>query len=421
MFKFNDTLMLMVKKNIDTGSIPMLLGEPGIGKSSWLENLATLSHTKCFTLACNQLADKADLTGARLVPVTEKIVDDDGNVTGEKIIDYKQMFYPHATISDAIAYAESHPRENPILFLDELNRTTPDVTSEALSIPTMRAIGHKKLPNNLKVVIAGNDKGNITALDEASVSRFVLYHVSPDTNTFLSIHSDLNPFIKNVLTAHPEFIFCKQSAVGATSDDDSDDDDDNTNWDFTEIIDGSEELTQITTPRTIAALSRWLNSFTQGDLLALLSETSMREGEEVSALQEAIEGHVGKTAFAVLLTNEIATNIMSTTVQTTAVTVGKPACYDTMKSYTTMADLETFYAGLNDDDKSGILLYALYEPTDNSIYIKSLAPHITRLLPADNKTLMKLSATDKLDTENVQTLLSTNTPIATALSIILEN
>ena len=74
--KFDQTFTDLVKKDIEQNNIPMLLGEPGIGKSSWLEALAVQMHTKCFVLACNQLADKADLTGARLVPVTDK----NGNV-----------------------------------------------------------------------------------------------------------------------------------------------------------------------------------------------------------------------------------------------------------------------------------------------------------------------------------------------------
>ena len=119
--KFNDTLMLCVRRDLDNGLIPMLLGEPGIGKSSWLTNLANLMHTKCFTLACNQLADKADLTGARLVPT------DNG--------EYKQVFYPHAVIHDAIEYAIAHPRETPILFLDELNRTTPMLRPKLCQFP----------------------------------------------------------------------------------------------------------------------------------------------------------------------------------------------------------------------------------------------------------------------------------------------
>ena len=67
--KFNNTLMDCVRADVTESLIPMLLGEPGIGKSAWVEDLANRMHTKCFTLACNQLAEKADLTGARLVPI----------------------------------------------------------------------------------------------------------------------------------------------------------------------------------------------------------------------------------------------------------------------------------------------------------------------------------------------------------------
>ena len=143
------------------------MGEPGIGKSSFTEALAEAMDTKCFVLPVNQLADKADLTGARLVPYEQA----DGTTS------YKQVFFPHQVIMDAIDYAVANPREWPILFLDEINRTTPDVTSASLSMPTMRAIGSIKLPSNLRLMIAGNDKGNVTTLDEASLSRFAIYHV----------------------------------------------------------------------------------------------------------------------------------------------------------------------------------------------------------------------------------------------------
>ena len=71
--KFDNTLMKLVKADLKCGIIPMLLGEPGIGKSSWTIDLCKELHTKVFVLASNQLADKADVTGARLVPVTRKI------------------------------------------------------------------------------------------------------------------------------------------------------------------------------------------------------------------------------------------------------------------------------------------------------------------------------------------------------------
>lgn len=409
--KFDNTLMLCVKKDLEKNLIPMLLGEPGIGKSSWLQNLATLMHTKCFTLACNQLADKADLTGARLVPVT----DSDGNVQT-----YKQVFYPHAVIHDAIDYAEKNPRETPILFMDELNRTTPDVTSEALSIPTLRAIGSQELPDNLRVVIAGNDKGNVTSLDEASISRFVLYHVEPDTQTFLSLDPEINPFVKNVLMAHPDVIFCKKNAV-VTDKSDDDDGDSNDEYEIDDIL-SEDEMSQITTPRTIMGVSNWLNNFTNQELLDLFNNIVRTDGSEtISALQEAIEGHVGHTTFSALLLSEIATNIMNTNTQANAMTVGKPACYDNLKQCPSMNDVQQFIGNMSEHDKSGCLLYALYEKEDNASYIQALASDITTLASDDMKTLMKLAATEKLDYDNVQSLLRANTKLSKKLAIILEN
>jgi len=69
--KFNNTLLEAVQYDLQVGVVPALMGEPGIGKSSFVAALAHKMSTRSFTLACNQLADKADLTGARLVPYTQ--------------------------------------------------------------------------------------------------------------------------------------------------------------------------------------------------------------------------------------------------------------------------------------------------------------------------------------------------------------
>ena len=388
--KFDQNLNEAINACLDADVVPMLLGEPGIGKSSWLEALATARHTKCFTLPCNQLADKADLTGARLVPITDK----DG-----AIIDYVQNFYPHKVIHEAIEYALNNPRETPILFLDELNRTTSDVTSEALSIPTMRKIGGRALPQNLKVVIAGNDKGNVTALDSASISRFALFRVAPDTATFLGLDANLNPFVRKVLESHPECIFCKTVSIAQGKKDDGDDDDSEVL--IEEILDDGEAMNQLTTPRTISGVSRWLNGFSNDQLAQWLGQVYTREGEEISLLQEMLSGIMTQTVSA-----------------SNSVNIGKPSCYDQMKSQTSSLDIEQFVDGMSENERSGCLLYALYEKQDNAPFIRALAQKTT-ITPTDMKTLMSLSATDKLDIENVRTFMGTGTPLATTLQVIL--
>lgn len=415
--KFNDTLNTCVSKVLENNRIPMLLGEPGIGKSSWLECLATQMHTKCFTLPCNQLADKADLTGARLVPYEKEVKHSDGTITTET--DYKQVFYPHAVIQDAIDYAKTHPRETPLLFLDEINRTEAGVTSELLSIPTLREIGKEKLPNNLRVVIAGNDKGNVTALDSASISRFVLFRVEPDTQTFLSIHKDLNPFIANVLKEHPETIFCKTVNVVASESSSQNSNNDDEDIMIEDIIDESDDMLQLTTPRSIAALSDWLNSFSNQELMSLLSDIRVIDGREVSTLEECIDGHVGHTNFSIFLLSEITNNIMSVDTQANATTVGKPACYDDMKACSDIQSLDDMIADMSPEDMSGCLLYAMYEKEDNALYIEHLSSVITQFIPNDLSTLMSLCSQNQLDSENVHAFLETNTPLSNALSMVL--
>lgn len=407
--KFNDVFQDTVEKIINNSKqVPMLLGEPGIGKSSWVEDLGRKLHTKVFTLACNQLADKADLTGARLVPVETS--------TGETT--YEQVFYPHAVIRRAIAYAIENPHETPILFLDELNRTTPDVTSELLSIPTLRAIGNTDLPENLRVITAGNDKGNITTLDEASISRFVLFPVEPDVETFIQVNTELNPFVKTVLMQHPESLFCKMVQAVTSQSDDDDDDDGMTSID--EILDDGEDMNQITTPRTITGVSNWLNCYDNAALMTLLQETRNRDGEEVSLLQEIIEGFTGRTNFTKFLMAEIATNLMTVNNQSNVTSVPKPQCYDKMKQCPDITALNQFISTMSDHDKSGCLVYALYEKTDNKAYINAiLASGITTLESNDMKSLMSLFGSDQLDDANVATFISNNAPLAVTLSSIL--
>lgn len=407
--KFNDVFQDTVEKIINNSKqVPMLLGEPGIGKSSWVEDLGRKLHTKVFTLACNQLADKADLTGARLVPVETS--------TGETT--YEQVFYPHAVIRRAIAYAIENPHETPILFLDELNRTTPDVTSELLSIPTLRAIGNTDLPENLRVITAGNDKGNITTLDEASISRFVLFPVEPDVDTFIQVNTQLNPFVKTVLMQHPESLFCKMVQTVTSQSDDDDDDDGMTSID--EILDDGEDMNQITTPRTITGVSNWLNCYDNAALMTLLQETRNRDGEEVSLLQEIMEGFTGRTNFTKFLMAEIATNLMTVNNQSNVTTVPKPQCYDKMKQCPDVTALNQFIATMSDHDKSGCLVYALYEKADNKVFINAiLASGITTLESNDMKSLMSLFGADQLDDTNVATFISNNAPLAVTLSSIL--
>lgn len=396
--KLDSTLKDLLKVSLNNGTIPMLLGEPGIGKSSFVEGFARdYLGTKCFTFACNQLGDKSDVTGTRLIPVTRTIKKADG--TTEDVTDYKQESFPHAVIYNAIEYALNNPRETPILFLDELNRTSSDVTSELLSIPTLRQIGKEKLPENLKVITAGNDKGNITALDQASISRFIKLYCRPSLDTFLLVNPDLNQYIKKVLMDNPSDIFCKD--ISATPGYSSNDDDEDL-----DLLD-EDDMCQITTPRTITALSKYLNSIGENEILALINEPSDID-EEISVMEEIVTAHIGKTALTVHLMSELSTIIYNNSNQSQSILPPRPIVYDDLEKATSMTDLENMVANFTENEKSQSLVYALAEKKDNSNIIPVLANSITNLDVDSEKRLASILTNNTIDKENFQIFLNVN-------------
>ncbi|ROR76012.1 AAA domain (dynein-related subfamily) [Plantibacter flavus] len=404
--KLDATLSDILKYDLEVGAVPAMMGEPGIGKSSFVDTLAMSMGTKAFTLACNQLADKADLTGGRLVPTA------DGK-------SYRQVFYPHEVIQEAIQYAEANPREWPILFLDEINRSTSDVTSAALSLPTMRKIGSSPLPKNLRIVVAGNDKGNVTTLDEASLSRFAVYRVEPDAQTLIGIlGSEINEWVKAVLIKFPNLVFAK--GLPTTVLVDGTDPDDDSAATYSDLLDAGEEMLQLTTPRTIHGISRWLNVVPRDKLLEYLQTTVINDGTESTLLSDIIVAHIGNTDFAAHLLSEVASGITSgNTGQNQSLTAPKPNCYADLKAASTVTDLEALILSLTDNERSGSLVYALFERANNKVLIEQLAQHTDALQGDHNRTLVQLAAQSMLDEDNVSVLFGTTTDVGKSTQMMI--
>lgn len=274
---------------------PILLGEPGIGKSATTEFLAQKYQTKVFTLQINQIDTPTDLFGIRPKE------DENGNMV--------QGTYPHVEIAGAIEYAKENPNKHVFLVLDEINRTRPSVTSACLTLITARKIGEDTLPDNIRLIATGNDKGNINAFDDASTTRFVLYHVEPDYETFTEHAIELNPFIQTVLSNNNSLLMAP--AIDPESLFNDDDDEDEENVMFDDMIDQS-AMTQKTNPRTIQQLSYTLNELgikrtgkeSEHELIGeFLYETST-EGD-YPMLYEILAAHTGHTNFSLTMFEHI--------------------------------------------------------------------------------------------------------------------
>lgn len=252
-----------LRANLQTGKqAPALLGKPGIGKSSLLKDLAREYNTKTFMLQVNQLGDKTDLTGIQSKQL------DSGDLT--------QVTYPHTTIKQAMDYANEHPDKIVILGLDEINRTSSDITSACLSLVTERTIGQDKLPDNIRIVITGNDEGNIITLDEASLTRFHLYKVKPDVDTFFKVTEQLHPLIERLLKNQPKLLTAPH--IDEQSDNPEDDN-------IFATLD-TETMNQTTNPRTITALN---------DLLLALGLDGSNTLDELMVYRQVLNHASGDT------------------------------------------------------------------------------------------------------------------------------
>ena len=409
---FNEMLVTTTIKLLDANRVPALIGEPGIGKSSFVEDVARRTNTRCFTLPCNMLADKADLTGARLV-------------LDEKTGVWSQKFFPHSTISKAIRYAEANPNEQPILFLDEINRTTSDVTSGTLTLVTLRSIGDEDLPKNLRIIVAGNDKGNVTALDDASVSRFAIINVAPDASTLIEVlDKNLHPCVKTVLEKHPETVFVKNTNEQAVADGQDDDDDDNATVSVFDLFDGTEEIRPFATPRTIDGVSRYLNVLSFEEIASLMATPSTtRDGRHVSYLQEVIEGMTGNTSFTTLLMGVISDELSKgSTGNNNAQRVVKPRIYGELKeaAKTSVDAVNQVVATMTDNDASGCFVFAMYEREDNAVIIKALNERLTNLAQNHINDFILLLSSGALYAKNCETVNRLDHGLAKQLNMFIE-
>lgn len=352
-------VMPLIIGDLRAGLTPTLLGEPGIGKSSLIEDLARIFKTKVFTLPVNQLGDKTDLTGVRMTKSS----------TGN----YRQEAFPHSIIMDCIEYCIDHPNETPILFLDEFNRASSDITSAILSFQTLRKIGDIKFPDNMQLIVAGNDRGNITALDGASVSRFSLYKLRPDIETFLSVQT-LNPFILDVLNQHPEDLMSPKLDTLINKTDNDNDDDDQTEMTLLMSLDSidDEGFEQITRPRTITYTSCWLNAMGidksgSDEEKTILSEMLLNNAFSIDSenvLMAGIEAHVGETVFAQHLYEHIRTyfnTIINSNTSSAQAILSKlrpqQSIINALSRSNDTADTESIIESLNQKEKINTLIW----------------------------------------------------------------
>ncbi|GEO68117.1 ATP-binding protein [Levilactobacillus acidifarinae] len=201
-----------------SGSVPTIVGEAGIGKSALVADVAQHRHAKLFTTVVS-LVEKGDL----VIPVPPLTSDSFIQTAHYGQLADVQFGYSHTLVS-LIRYAEDHPNDEIIWFLDEFNRGTQAVQSELMNLVLQRQINSLTLPKQVHLILAENPDATmqgfttshygVTPGDAAIADRTTRLVLQADTPTWLTWAQTrvgdqprVSPLVTDYLTANPSDLF----------------------------------------------------------------------------------------------------------------------------------------------------------------------------------------------------------------------
>ncbi|KID44954.1 ATP-binding protein [Levilactobacillus brevis] len=198
-----------------SGAVPTIVGEAGIGKSALVAELAAQRHAKLFTTVVS-LVEKGDL----VIPVPPLTTDSFIQTEAYGSLADVQFGYSHTLVA-MIRYAEAHPDQEIIWFLDEFNRGSQAVQSELMNLVLQRQINTLKLPAQVHLVLAENPDATmagfsrshygVTPGDAAIADRTTRLVLEAGIRSWLSWatatvdgHPRINELVTDYLSEHPQ-------------------------------------------------------------------------------------------------------------------------------------------------------------------------------------------------------------------------
>lgn len=363
-FYLDETFDTILEADLSsTKIVPALFGGPGISKSARIKELARKNNWPFHVLQMNTIQEKGDLTGVRTVERR----DENGNYNGQ----FHQIYIPNEIVTAANEDAKKLQADDTLddkdkivlLILEEINRADSDVTSAGMTLSTERKCGNIDLEPNIRLIVTGNLEGNVTELDDASMTRFARYEVIPHYATWVdymnSTPDGLHPAIRAVLDRNRDLLVCQPQDNTAPA---KNDDEDGEDLSFLSQLDfGNGSTKQHTNPRTIEGLNHWLIHHDDAQIKKLMA-TSAPAGDEQSLLQNIIIAHTGDTLFSTELYLELTRTFnQATQNNNSTIQVEKPEVYTDITNASTRNEQENIIRQLDQDTTGKLILYTLVE------------------------------------------------------------
>ncbi|GAX05491.1 ATPase [Secundilactobacillus pentosiphilus] len=175
---------------LKAGNVPAIVGEAGIGKSALVQTVAEKMNAKLFTTVVS-LSEKGDLA-IPIPPMTEKAFVKT-SAYGE-LADVK-FGYTH-TLIEIIQWAQAHPQQPIIWFLDEFNRGTQAVQSELMNLVLQRQINSLRLPDQVHMVLAENPDATMAGFETSDYGVTVGDAAINDRTVRLVMQADVSDWLQ---------------------------------------------------------------------------------------------------------------------------------------------------------------------------------------------------------------------------------
>jgi ABC-type dipeptide/oligopeptide/nickel transport system ATPase component len=213
---FTDAL-LSIELVLESGAVPILIGESGIGKTALIKSMCAEKDYYNIIIDGNMLKE-GEIGG--LPTVEDYVVVIDGRQASKK----KTVYAVHTKLQEIDEVLKREPNKTILLFIDEINRCEHTVQQELMNIILNREINGYTLPPMVKVVAAMNPSSKyeqystsdyqVVDLDPAQEDRFVWIDMEADVKSWIAwgieqgqIHEDVLSFI----SSYPEYLHTPHS------------------------------------------------------------------------------------------------------------------------------------------------------------------------------------------------------------------
>ena len=204
---FKDTL-ISAELVLETGEVPLIIGESGIGKTALAKKLANKNNFKLVVIDGNLLKE-GEIGG---LPTIEsyKSIDSNGNFQEKKAT----IYAVHTKLKEIDE--EILNGNKVLLFIDEINRCEHTVQQELMNLILNREINGYKLHNDVKILAAMNPSNKygedfdyqVVDMDAAQENRFVWLNMENDYVDWISwaIEFGIETEVIEFISTFPEYL-----------------------------------------------------------------------------------------------------------------------------------------------------------------------------------------------------------------------